>query len=409
MKLKLWLVWRYLRGGRGFLSLHVLLSVMAMALGVASLIIAMAIVSGYESTLRSTLIDSFGHLVVTKRGEAIKNVNKVAQEIKESFPEVLASTPFLVVEAVATHQGKIQGALLEGVDPESHESVINLAKHVVEGEMVLTTKEDEIPSAAIGKVLRQRLGVNVGDTIRVVVPITERLTGDRFRPRVLRVKVSGILDLGRFDFDERYVIVPLAQLQKFSRLEGAATGLRFRLTGHEIADSVAGSMTQKLGHDYRAITWFDSNRNLFEAINFEKPVIFTIVCLIVLAAGFTISGSLYVSVLRRYRDISVLKTIGANHSFIRGIFTTQGLLVGLAGSALGFLLGIGACRFLTDLQKTFPLFPGDVYRIDHVVLEVRPLDVSAILIVSLLICYLASLAPARRGARLQAVEGLRYE
>lgn len=409
MRFRLWLVWKYLKSGRSFLSLHILLSIFAMSLGVACLIVAMAIVSGYESTLRNALVDSFGHLVLLKRGEPVKDLRKLMEAVAADSDKVVASTPFLLVEAIAAKSGQLQGVLVEGIDPQTHEKVVQLGRHLISGSLDLSKTESGALPVAIGKVLRDRLAVNLGDEIRLVVPVSERFGGDKFRPRSTKLKVVGVLDMGRYDFDERYIVIDLAKLQKFAKLDGAATGLRIRLQSHTQADAVAAILQQKLGYDYMTKTWFESNRNLFEAIDYEKPVIFFIVCLIVVAAGFSVAGSLYVSVLRRFRDISVLKTMGADSGTIRAVFTYQGILVGFLGSLAGLILGVIVCYGLTEIQSTIQLFPGDVYRIDKVALELRAFDVSCIFIVSIVVCFLSGLAPAAKGSRLSAVEGLRYE
>ena len=403
------MVLRYLRDGRRFLSLHFLLSVFGMALGVACLVIAMAIVSGYESTLKNALIDSFGHLVISKQGEALKNHEAVESQIYELDSRVQQTTPFLIVEAIAAKKGKIQGVLLEGVDPETHSDVVNMKSRLMDGQFLFGLDGDENPYVNIGKELAKRIGVVPGDTLKVVVPVTKKWGGDRFRPRAITLRVSGILDMGRYDFDERYMLMDLASLQKFSKLKNRVTGLRLKVDHHENASMVGRLLIDELDFPARATTWRDSNQNLFDAINYEKPVIFLIVALIVLAAAFNIAGSLYVSVLRRYRDISVLKTLGADQKFIRQLFSTQGLVIGFIGALLGLGFGIWASEFLVELQNSVQLFPGDVYRIDRVQLEVRHTDLLLILFVSMVICYFASLAPARRGGRLNAVEGLRYE
>jgi lipoprotein-releasing system permease protein len=380
-----------------------------MALGVACLVIAMAIVSGYESTLKNALIDSFGHLVLVKRGEPLNDYKDVATQVQASDSRVRAITPFLFVEAIAAKSGKIQGVLLEGVDEATHAGVVNMQSRIQRGEFKFGLDEDDRPYVSIGKELAKRLNIEPGDVMKVVVPVTKKWGGDRFRPRAISLKVSGILDLGRYDFDERYMLMDLGALQKFAKLKSKVTGLRVRLNSSENANEVGAGLVNELGFPYWYRTWRDSNQNLFDAIDYEKPVIFLIVALIVLAAAFNIAGSLYVSVLRRYRDISVLKTLGADQKFIRKLFSTQGLIIGLIGALLGLAVGVWASGLLVELQNSFQLFPGEVYRIDRVDLEVRHTDLLIILMVSMVICYLASLAPARRGGRLNAVEGLRYE
>lgn len=409
MRLRLWLVSRYFRSGRKIFGSHITLSILALTVGVACLVVAMGVISGYVTTLRTALIDSFGHLVIVKRGQPIGNIDNFIESVQNESDEIKGVTPFLYVEAIAANSGQIQGVLLEGAEPETYSNVVNIERHVVEGHLDLGPEVDGAIPATIGKVLRRRLKLNIGDVFRVVVPVTDRYGGDRFKPRAMKLRLTGVLDLGRYDFDERYIILDLKALQKFSTLNGLATGVRLRLQKDDRADFIGRLLVSKLGYDYIAKTWFDSNKSLFEAVEYEKPVIFFIVCLIVIAAGFSVAGSLYVSVLRRYRDISVLKTIGAEPKFIRSIFTTQGLMIGFVGSIAGLVLGVLICQGLTYVQSFIDIFPGDVYRIDKVVLDLKWLDILSIFLASMSVCFIASFAPARRGARLSAVEGLRYE
>ena len=250
MKLRFWMVLRYLREGKRFLSLHFLLSVIGMALGVACLVIAMAIVSGYESTLKNALIDSFGHLVIVKRGESLADHKKVAAEITEFDSRVKAVTPFLFVEAIAAKSGKIQGVLLEGVDEETHSSVVSMQSRIREGEFKFGRDEEDRPYVSIGKELAKRLSIGPGDVMKVVVPVTKKWGGDRFRPRAISLKVSGILDLGRYDFDERYILMDLEALQKFAKLKNNVTGLRMRLDSADNANLVGAALVNELGFPY---------------------------------------------------------------------------------------------------------------------------------------------------------------
>jgi lipoprotein-releasing system permease protein len=405
---RLWLVWRYLFRGRGIFNLHSLLSILAMGLGVGSLVVAMAIVSGYESTLRGALMDSYGHLVALKRGDPLRNVPGAMAKIESVTDGFVSQTPFLLIEAIGAHSGVVHGVIIEGVDQTRHGQVVALEKHLVKGEYSLERQEVG-PGVLIGKSLARRLKLDVSDEFNVIVPVTDRFGGDRFRPRRMKVKVTGLLDMGRHDFDERFIVMDLAALQEFGKLGAVATGVRIKVKNPEAVDQIATEMMTKLGPDYVVRTWIDTNRNLFDAIDFEKPILFLIIGIIVLAAGFSVAGSLYVTVLRRYRDMSVLKTLGADQKTIQGLFSLQGLLVGFFGALVGLILGAVACVALTRLQDFVTLFPPDVYRIDHVKLEIRWRDVGAIFMLAMLVCWVASWAPARRGSRFEAVEGLRYE
>ena len=160
---------------------------------------------------------------------------------------------------------------------------------------------------------------------------------------------------------------------------------------------------------YWARSWMGASRNIFEAIKYEKPIIFLVIFIILIAAGFNVSSTLFVSVIKRYSDISVLKAIGANEGFLVKLFAVQGIFIGFFGSILGVGLGIALCRGFIWAQEKYKLIPGEVYKIEKIDLAIQWQDISIILFASMLICFVATLAPAFRGARLETVKGLRYE
>jgi lipoprotein-releasing system permease protein len=185
------------------------------------------------------------------------------------------------------------------------------------------------------------------------------------------------------------------------------TGLRLKLSDPELADSVKLKLEAELGHPYWAKSWFDVSRNLFEAIRIEKLVILVVVLLMVVTACFNICSTLFVNVFKRYTEIGILQTMGASPRFVRSLFSVQGMVIGLVGSLLGLFLGVGLALYLphTELFK----IPGEVYKLDRLQADIRWTDLGVILASSLLICFISTFAPARKGSKLKPVDGLRYE
>jgi lipoprotein-releasing system permease protein len=408
--MKWWMVWRYLKGDRrGRLTL--MLSILGMSFGVAALVLAMAIVSGYTTTLKRSIIDSFGHLVLVKKGPGFRADGEFEREIVSQIPELTSSTPFLLLEAILAKRGELGGIILEGVDFQTHGKVVNLKKHLIDGtfEPEALDPEAKIATAYVGKGIQKKYQLKIGDEFRVVLPVGGGLPGQSFRTKVTTFKLGGVLDLGRYDFDQRYVVTDLKTAQKFGDVGTRISGYRMRIQDGDKAEAVKARLEEKLGYPYMFRTWYDSNRNVFLAADYEKVVIFFIVLLMVVAASFNIASSLFVSVLKRFHDISILKAMGASRKFIYWLFATQGLLIGFAGAVLGITLGYAICEVFMIVQDYYPIFPADIYRIDHVDVEIRTADLVLILISSMVICFLASLVPAKRGAELLPVEGLRYE
>ncbi len=408
------MVWRYLREGRRFLNPNIILAVTGIALGVAALMISMAVVSGYETTLRDTLVDMEGHLMIVRRGGFARpsQERQVLKKIKSYLPAYKASTPFLMVEGLIVHNKKLSGILLEGVDPKTSAKVIAIQKRIIRGRFDLADEQvngKRIPAAIIGKGIARKFALKFGEIFNLVVPISTGYGTASFTPKVQKFVVRGVLGLGRSDFDDRYIVTDLRSAQNFSDMPGRISGWRIRLAHARDAIPAATALEDQLGPNYWVRSWRDPNRNLFEAVQYEKVVIFIIVLLMEIAAAFNVASTLYLTVVRRYSQMSILRAMGVSKKFVRQLFTTQGLVIGAAGSAFGVLLGWIGCRIFLKLETVYGLFPGKVYKLDHVVLQIRKTDMAVILLVTLVICYVATLAPARRGAKLNPVEGLRYE
>ncbi|MBX7232326.1 MAG: ABC transporter permease [Bdellovibrionales bacterium] len=383
-----------------------LLSVLGVVIGVGSLVVAMAVVSGYQSTLKKSVIDVTSHLIVSRpNGQGEKaDFNDVLQDIKGP----MISTSFVYIEALLPHNEMLSGIALEGVDIHSVHRVLNLKSRVIQGEFVLESRRDE-SAALIGKGLAAKHHLKVGDSFRLVLPSSQEFDKGQVKPRIGHFFVSGILDMGRHDFDERYVLTDLLSAQKFAQIGDRITGFRIRLAQDDLAPAWSRELAERYRSRFYITSWYDVNQNLFRAIELEKPVIFFVIMVIVIAAAFNICSTLLINVVQKYRDISILKTMGAKKMTIAKIFACQGLIIGSVGAFLGLAFGLFACAMFVWMQNRWQILPAEVYKLDKVTLELRWLDLIMIFLSTMLVCFLATLVPARRGANLPPVEGLRYE
>jgi lipoprotein-releasing system permease protein len=402
-----WLAFRYFGSWRRFFTLTTTLSVLGMAIGVASLVVSMAVFSGYVSTLEKTVQDAVGHILVMRRGSA--DQEEMLRDIKPYVTGLIAQTPFVYAEAILAHKGKINGVLIEGIDESTVRSVLNLDSRVIAGKLDLQAGPDELPKVMIGKTIAETYGLKVGDEVNLVIPLASEFQASSFRPKLGKFQIAGIINYGRYDFDSRYVVMRIDQAQDFVEIGKRITGYRLKIKDPYKAREIAENITSKFGAGYWARDWQDVNKNLFDAAKLEKAVLFVVLMILVIAAAFNIGNTLFISVVQRYRDISVLKTLGAPDRMIRRIFSWQGLMVGAVGAGFGIGLGLLLCRFFEWAQVKWKLIPADVYKIDHINLQVQGLDLLAIIGASLIVCYIATLVPARRGSRISPVEGLRYE
>lgn len=407
--LHLWLVYRFITSGRRLLNLPSMMSLIGMALGVASLMASMAVVNGFESTLKEAITDVYGHVLVVRRGQRPQNVESILSAIKEVAPEAQTFTPFLDLEAVMVGQGILAGALVQGVDPDSVESVLNVRKRVIEGEFSLQRKPGEAPVAMVGKALAKKFSLKIGEEFKVVLPSPSRLDSTEFAPKVQAFRLGAILDLGKAEYDERYIMTDIRSAQDFGGVGDNFSGIRLRVSDRDQASAVASRLSSSLGMQYWVNDWTEVNRNLLEAIEIEKPVIFLVIMMMVVAASFNISSNLFVSVLQKYSDVSVLRALGFSQKDVARVFMYQGLFFGLLGTVAGLLLGLLLCLIFVVAQRYVVLLPAETYRIDHVGVDLRLTDTLAIIAAAFVICLISTLIPARRGAKLDPVEGLRYE
>ena len=402
-----WLAVRYFGSWRRLFNLSTSLSIAGMAIGVASLVVSMAVFSGYVTTLEKTVQDAFGHLLIIRRGAVPQD--EMLDEIKRLTPDLTAVTPFVSAEAILAQGGKISGVLIEGIDETTVNDVLNLRARLIAGTMDLRSTDAEPTRTLIGKGIAEKFKLKIGDTYRIVVPMAAEFQGANFRPKLGTFRVAGIVNYGRHDFDVRYLAMPIAKLQDFVEIGARVTGVRAKLNDPYRARDAALEISQRSHQRYYARDWLEVNRNLFEAARLEKVVLFFVLMVLVVAAAFNIANTLFISVVQRYRDISVLKTLGAPNRLIWGIFTAQGLIVGAVGALSGITLGLIACRLFEYAQVTWHIIPAEVYKLDHIELRVHGVDLLAIVGASLLVCLLATLVPSRRGAKVTPVEGLRYE
>ncbi len=403
-----WIAWRLLMSRKTLFGGSAPLSLLGLILGVAALVASMAVMSGFESTLKNAMADVSGHAQVVKRSRFPDDWKELEGRIRQAEPTLVDSSRFVFIEAVMAHAGKISGTLLQGVDTERVNKVLNFDKRIVSGSSDLS-QASEIPLALIGKGLATKMNLKVGDRFRVVVPVADTVDPAKFTRRVGEFQIQGILDLGKYEWNERFILTDLGAAQRLADIGDRYSGLLLRFQDVNYARQAAFNLSQVLGAPYWVRDWRESNENLFEAVRVERPGIFLVVLIITLVAAFNISATLFVNVVRRYKDIAILKTVGLGRNDIIKIFAFQGIFLGAIGIFFGFLFGFILCGLFAFAQSRLGLVAGEVYRLDSIELNIRWVDSLMICAATLLICFVATLAPARRGGKLNPVEGLRNE
>jgi lipoprotein-releasing system permease protein len=395
---------RYLRAKRKqvFISLITLLSVAGVTVGVMALIVVIAVMTGFEADLKNRILGVESHLVVLRHGP-FRDYPQVLDQVRQTRG-VDAATPFVYSQVMLRTASGASGAVLRGIDPDSAGQVIRNIEPDVLADMARST-EDAAPAIVLGKELARSLGVVRGDSLYVISP-RGFLSPTGHVPAMKRFTVAGLFTSGMYEYDGSLAYVPLSEAQRLLRLDGAVTGIEIRLDDIYSADRIGKAISEKLGFPFWTRDWMQMNRNLFSALKLEKTVMFIILVLIVLVAAFNIASTLIMMVMEKTKDIAIMKAMGATNRSIRRIFVFNGMIIGAVGTVLGVCLGFLAC-FLLDRYKFIEL-PGDVYYITTLPVRLETLDVVVIAAAALVICFLATLYPARQASRMDPVEAIRY-
>lgn len=402
------IAYRLLRRGRHFgLDLTGWISLAGLILGVACLTVSMAVMSGFEKTLRTSLSDVTGHVQVFRFRVNSGEPDQLIEKVKKIAPEVQAATRFLSVEGVLAHAGRIQGVFMQGLDENEAWKVLNLDKRLLQGS--LTLEGGKIPKVLVGKGVAETFNLKPGDTFRLLVPLPSEFDPQEFKRKLGVFEVAGVVELGKYEYDQRMIMMPIKELQKLADVGHRDSGLILRLDDGLKARPVSFRISDQLGTGFRVRDWRDINENIFAAVEIERLVVFFVILIIVIAASFNVATSLYVNVVQRYPEIGILKALGVSPRKMVLILCLQGIVLGIIGCLMGLGTGVLLGYVFEWAQVHLGLLPASVYKVSHIELDFRPQDIGLIFVVTLIICGLATLAPARQGSKLSPVEGLRYE
>jgi lipoprotein-releasing system permease protein len=402
---------RYLRAKQrhAFISLITLLSIAGVAVGVMALIVVIAVMAGFEADLKSRILGGQPQVIVKRHGGAFTDYQKVLKKIEQT-EGVEAATPFILSQIMLRAKAGASGAVLRGIDPESAGRVMTTLQQVrlpdSSADGASRDGSTAIPGIVLGRELARNLGVIVDDVIYLISP-RGMLSPIGHVPAMKQFRVTGFFESGMYDYDQTFAYIHIKDAQRLMRMENSVSGIDIRVTNIYEAREIAQQITSNLKFPYWAMDWMQMNRNLFKALKLERRVMFIILTLIILVAAFNIASSLIMMVMGKTRDIAILKAMGATERSIRKIFVFNGMVIGTFGTLLGLGLGLFLCFLLKHIDVHE--LAGDIYYFTtSLPVKLELFNVISIIAAALLICFLATLYPARQASKLDPVDAIRY-
>jgi lipoprotein-releasing system permease protein len=421
MKFELFVALRYLRAKRKQTMVSVIsaISVLGIAAGVMALVIALSLSTGFREVIQTKIVGATSYInLLHLDNTPLQNYQDLLARLRR-VPHVTGAAPAIFKMVFISSATRDQSAVFKGVDPASEREISDFFSTVKEGDPhALEAGEELVPSdpdappppgnIIIGKVMARTLGVKLGDTLRIFFPSGRLTPLFGLAPSVKTFRIAGIFESGLWDYDANWAYANMAAARRlFSMPAGSATVLQFKTDDLEEVEQVAEAIRAAAGPGFLTTTWIDLNKPLFSALKLEKIALFLTISLIVFVAALNIVTTLIMMVLEKQRDIAILTAMGAAQKTIMWVFMLQGLIIGLIGTTLGAVLGIGTSQVLDHYQLI--QLQAEVYSISYVPFHVKIWDVVLICSTALLISFVATLYPARSASRLDPVEVLRYE
>ena len=404
-----WLVaLRYLRSPNrpAVLRLVTLLAVIGVAAGVTTLVIALAMNTGFRQAIRDRLLTVTAHVNLKPIGpEGVRNYRELIAQLART-PGVRSIEPAIYDTVLLSSGNRARGVVLKGVNPELERQASEALNHIVAGSADFAPDPSGIAALVVGRLLAEDLKISAGDYVTLTSP-QGSLTPFGILPRSRRFHVTGIFDSGFYDYDANWTFVTLASGQAMAGIGDVVSLLEVRATNLDDANRIAAEILRRAGSGFTISTWMDENRALFRALSLEKLVTALFIGLITFVAGLNILVVLTMTVADRARDIAVLMAMGARREQIRKIFVLQGLVVSLVGTLAGLALGY-SLAWVADRWRLIPLNP-EVYAIPYVPFHANAFDALWIAAAALAISIAATVVPARSAASILPVEILRFE
>ena len=403
---------RYLRSKRktGFISLITYISMMGVMIGVAALIVVLSIMNGFESEVRSRIIGFGAHIRLrTFHNEGLEGYKKIVKQI-ENINHIIGISPYIDEKGLIISKNRRSGVVIKGVDPNTIGQVSDIENDVIYGTFdigeVKTDGQKPYPGIVLGRYLADKLGVGLGDHVQILSPMGLSPLISKI-PHLRTFKVTGYFESGLFEFDDVFAYIAIKEAQLLFEMKKKVSGLEIKLDDLNFADNVSNKIDDLLGYPHTTVTWFEMNKNLFSWMQIEKWSAFVILSLIIIVAAFNIVSTLIMIVLEKTKEIGILKSMGATSNSIMKIFMFEGLFGGTIGIVLGCVIGFALCW--SQLKYQYFSLPSEVYIISALPVLMKVMDFVFITLAAILLCFLATIYPAWKAAKLEPVEAIRYE
>jgi lipoprotein-releasing system permease protein len=385
-----------------FLNFISWVTIVGIALGVAALIVVMAVMDGFESTIEGLITEASGHFIVTSAEGPVRTPDILRKQIELSVgPQITRMEPFIGSSVMLTTKGKVNAAYLEGLE----EKDLKTRAYLKKGRWP-SAKPGSPMEIAIGYLVARKLGVEVGDWIGVLSPFGVR-DGESLQPRSMRFKVTGIISLGMYDYDKRLAYTTWDAAEEFFYMEGKISGFRAVTKDPLTSYEHARHLRKSIEYPYVIKDWSRLHPNLFRAVKIEKKMMFIILMFIILVAVFNVVSTLVMMSSEKAREIAILSAMGARHKGIGRIFLKVGSFIGVSGTFLGLIIA----TILIFIIRNYDLVElhADIYYISHLPAEARLSSTVLVCILSIVISVIASVIPALRASSVSPATELKYE
>jgi lipoprotein-releasing system permease protein len=404
---------RYLLPGKGegFIFLVVGISLTAVMLGVAALIIVMSVMNGFRTELFDKVTGLNGHAVVAGMGGRLENWRPVLEQVRRTAG-IVSAEPLIETPLMASRNGRVEAILLRGMPRDEILSNPSFTRNVVAGS--LADLRPGSTNVAVGSHLAEKLGLSVGSPITILSP-EGRTTPFGTVPRIVDYNVAAIFEVGLYDFDKAFVVMPMEEAQELLMMGDAIGMIEVTTENPDRVGEILAPLQSILARRAIVNDWRSMNAALFEAIQVERVVMFVVLSIIILVAAANILSSLIMLVRAKHRDIAILRTMGASRRSLMKIFMTVGLTIGVLGIVAGMVLGAAGLYFRQPVVDFFQRLTGQnlwdpsVRFLTELPARTDPVEVGAIVAMALVLSFLATLIPAWRASKTDPVQVLRYE